>query len=1061
MRGLALAIVLLAVPAAQGQGPVKFNRDVRPILSDNCFSCHGPDSSRRKASLRLDTEDGLFGPRDNDPVVSKKDPAKSPLVTRILADDPHEMMPPPKSNKKLTAVQKETLRRWVQEGAPFENHWSFVKPTRPGLPTVKNPAWVKNPIDAFILAKLDALGLTPAPEADRRALIRRVSLDLIGLPPTPAEVEAFVADKAPDAYEKLVDRLLTSDHYGEHRGRYWLDAARYGDTHGLHFDNYREMWPYRDWVIRAFNRNQPFDQFTIEQLAGDLLPNRTPDQLVASGFHRCNITTNEGGSINEEVFVSYTRDRVETTSTVWLGLTAGCCQCHNHKFDPISQKEFYQLAAYFRNTTQGAMDGNIPNTPPIVAVPLKEDRTRFEMLRKRNEELRAKMQKQKDLRQKDYEEWIAKGPNETLTETFYDSWDGRRLQFALGDDGNKAAGFADLKTISVAIPKGIARIDGPIPGTKGFRFEGNGGLEVVRDGKSVFDNWLGEAISLSAWVFVPANNGKLTIASSVHSNGRGWRLTLDNRALGMTLSGAGEKKTAFSRNTGNVKLDGNKWTHIAVTYDGSKQAGGIAFYVNGKRVDAPRIASKEKLDAGVPIGIRQQLPPIRLGFEFPGGGLSDLGIFEHALNPEEVAIQAGWSALRRDLAKDTAKIDPKLLPMLATVFFNRHDEDYRHAVAELADVEEEIKDINRRSPVTHVMQDRPGVMPTAKVLYRGQYDQQREEVKAGVFGVLNPLPKDAPNNRLGLAQWIVSPDNPLTARVTVNRFWQEVFGVGLVKTAEDFGSQGENSSHPELLDWLAVEFREGGWDVKKLFKLIVTSNAYKQAAVTTAEKREKDAHNRYLSRGPRYRMDGEMIRDQALAASGLLVRKIGGASVKPYQPEGVWEAVGILGASNTRDYRKDIGEGLYRRSMYWFWKRMSPPPSLEIFNAPSRETCTVRRERTNTPLQALVTMNDPQFVEAARHLGQLALLSKEQSDDARLDSIALRLMARPFTEVERKIVRASLAEFTAFYKTNPQDAAKLIAVGDSRADASLDVPTLAAWTMLANQLMNLDEVLNK
>jgi len=393
MRRLALISALLFVPDASAQGSVKFNRDIRPLLSDNCFNCHGPDSSRRKAGLRLDTEEGIFGKRDDGPIVVKGAPGKSPLFARISSHDPQEVMPPPKSNKKLTAAQKETLRRWIEEGAPFENHWAFVKPTRPALPAVKNPGWIKNPVDAFILAKLDALGLTPSAEADRQALIRRMSLDLIGLPPTPAEVEAFVNDASPKAYENLVDRLLSSEHYGEHRGRYWLDAARYGDTHGLHFDNYREMWPYRDWVIGAFNRNLPFDRFTVEQLAGDLLPNRTPEQLIASGFHRCNITTNEGGSITEEVFVSYTRDRVETTATVWLGLTAGCAQCHNHKFDPLSQKEFYQLAAYFRNTAQGAMDGNIPNTPPVIVVPAAADKGRYDALQKRSEDLKAAIKK--------------------------------------------------------------------------------------------------------------------------------------------------------------------------------------------------------------------------------------------------------------------------------------------------------------------------------------------------------------------------------------------------------------------------------------------------------------------------------------------------------------------------------------------------------------------------------------------------------------------------------------------------------------------------------------------
>lgn len=1051
MRSLSLVTLFALVAVAPAQGPVKFNRDIRPILSDNCFSCHGPDSARRKAALRLDTDDGLFGARDEGPAVVKGNPAKSPLLTRIISNDPHDMMPPPKSNKKLTAVQKETMRRWIQEGAPFENHWSFVKPVRPAVPNVKNPAWVKTPIDAFILARLEAVGLTPAAEADRRSLIRRVTLDLIGLPPTPAEVDAFLADQTPNAYEKLVDRLLASEHYGEHRGRYWLDAARYGDTHGLHFDNYREMWPYRDWVIRAFNRNQPFDQFTVEQLAGDLLPGRTSEQLIASGFHRCNITTNEGGSINEEVLVSYARDRVETTATVWLGLTAGCSQCHNHKFDPLPQKEFYQFAAYFRNTLQGAMDGNIPNTPPTIIVPGMDDRARFEALQNRAEQLRATLDKRRLEGRKAFDAWRETGALGTLT----DPLDARHEAGVLLVDRVKDQ--VRIRTTeqdnSGSAPKGSALMKGPGE-DNGIIFTESGGITI-----SGVKNFSAEQpLTISAWVFAPVMDGTFTLASKVGTDGadkdRGWRLTMKNRAVTFTLVGDNPKEGKIAFSSGNVKLEPNKWTHVVASYDGSKLSSGLSLFINGKKIETPPL--KTTL-----VGSTSNAAPLILGGDFKGGGLTDVRVLHHAINHEEAAILANWLEIRRELPKEFAKIDPKVQQSLALLYFNRFDSLYQKSVAELHDVDDSLKTIMQRSPVTHVMQERPGAMPTARVLFRGQYDQPREEVKPGVFTSLHPLPAEAPANRLGLAQWIVSPENPLTARVTVNRFWQEVFGTGLVRSAEDFGGQGETPSHPELLDWLAVEFREGGWDIKKLFKMIVTSNAYKQAATTTAEKREKDPSNRLLSRGARYRMDGEMIRDQALAASDLLVRKIGGPSVKPYQPEGVWESVGILGASNTINYRRDAGEGLYRRGMYWFWKRMSPPASLEIFNAPSRESCTVRRERTNTPLQALVTMNDPQFVEASRHLAQLALLPKDQSTDTRLDAIALRLMARPFRDEERKIVKTSLAEFELFYKTNPKEAAKLIAVGDSPANPTLDAPTLAAWTMLSNQLLNLDEVLNK
>jgi len=1052
MKKLILIGVLLTISTANADDTVRFNRDIRPILSENCYFCHGPDSARRKADLRLDTEAGLLGMGEAGPIVVKGQPDKSELIKRALTANVTEMMPPPKSNKKLTLAQKELLRKWIQQGAEYENHWSFVTPVRAALPKVQNQAWVKNPIDAFILARLEALKLQPAPQADRRALLRRLSLDLIGLPPTPEEVEAFVLDPSPNAYEKQVNRLLASEKWGEHRGRYWLDAARYGDTHGLHFDNLREMWPYRDWVIKAFNRNLPFDQFTLEQIAGDLLPNRTADQQIASGFHRCNITTNEGGSIAEEVLVHYTQDRVATTSTVWLGLTAACAECHNHKFDPISQKEFYQLAAFFRNTTQGAMDGNIPDTPPIIVVPSMEDRPRWDELQQRAAVLKETLPKRRAEARKAFDAWRVTDEAARLTEPLDPTAEALAVTVQDGEEPLKITAFQ--KPLEAPKLEDVAWNAGPTAETKAVSFDGPRGLEVPGVGNIDAD----KPFSFTAWVYVPTAEGNYTIASKLAASakdpGPGWKLALNNRVLSVTFSGTKPKDTLV-RNSGPVRLEGGKWAHLCVVYDGRRHANGILLYVNGKLVENARSVTLTRLESNI-----TNEAPLQLGFGLKGGALAEVRFFDRVINSEEVGILHNWLGLRRAIAKDVNKLPANLLDSLGLLYFNRFDAAYRKGVEENAAVDEEIKDIRRRSPVTHVMQERAGTMPTAKVLFRGQYDQPREEVKPGTFSVLPPMPKDAPANRLGLAQWLIAPENPLTARVAVNRFWQEVFGTGIVRTAEDFGSTGEPPSHPELLDWLAVEFRESGWDVKKLFKTIVMSNTYQQVALVTPEKREKDPQNRFLSRGPRYRMDGEMIRDYALAASGLLVHKLGGPSVKPYQPEGVWEAVGILGASNSRDYKQDKGDGLYRRSMYWFWKRMAPPASLDIFNAPSRETCTVRRERTNTPLQALVTMNDPQYIEAARHLAQLAL-KKEGDTATRLDFVALRLMARPFRAEEQKVVQASLAEFLDFYRASPKEAAKLIQVGESRADPGMDAPTLAAWTLATNQLMNLDEVLNK
>lgn len=1052
MKKLLLVCFVLQISIANAEEAIRFNRDIRPILSENCYFCHGPDSARRKAGLRLDTEEGLLGAREFGPVVLKGQPEKSELLKRVLSAEAAELMPPAKSNKKLTPAQKETLRKWIQQGAPFENHWSFVKPVRVEAPKVNNPSWVWNPIDAFILAKLEAMKLQPAAEAERRALIRRLSLDLIGLPPTPEEVEAFLNDKSPDAYEKQVDRLLASEKWGEHRGRYWLDAARYGDTHGLHFDNLREMWPYRDWVLKAFNRNLPFDRFTLEQIAGDLLPERTPEQQVASGFHRCNITTNEGGSIAEEVLVHYTQDRVVTTATVWLGLTAGCAECHNHKFDPITQKEFYQLAAFFRNTTQGAMDGNIPDTPPIIVVPSMADRPRWDELQKLAAEQKAAIQKRRTEASNAFEAWRKKDDASRLDEPLDPEDEALAITIDSGDDPLRITSFQ--KVLENPKLEAVTWDAGPIKDSKAMFFGASRGLELPGVGDFEAD----KPFTIASWVFIPAAEGNYTIASKLAADGKnpgpGWKLALNNRILSLNLTG-NDAKDALVRNTGAVRLEGGKWAHICVVYDGRRQTNGILFYVNGKLVENARSVSTARLESNI-----ANTAPLHLGFGFKGGALAEVRYFDRVVNAEEIDILSNWLNLRRELAQDTDKLPAKLLDSLRLVYLNRFDAAYRKGVAANFEVEEEIKDIRRRSPVTHVMQERAGSMPTAKVLFRGQYDQPREEVTPGTFGVLPPMPKDAPANRLGLAQWLISPENPLMARVTVNRFWQEVFGTGIVRTAEDFGSSGEPPSHPELLDWLAVEFRESGWDVKKLFKTIVMSNTYRQAAVVTPEKRDKDPQNRFLSRGPRYRMDGEMIRDYALAASGLLVHKVGGPSVKPYQPEGVWESVGILGASNSRDYKEDKGEGLYRRSLYWFWKRMAPPASLDIFNAPSRETCTVRRERTNTPLQALVTMNDPQYIEAARHLAQLAL-KKDGDTAARLDFIALRLLARPFRAEEQKVVQESLGEFLEFYRANPKDAEKLVTVGASQPEPGMEASRLAAWTLATNQLMNLDEVLNK
>jgi hypothetical protein len=1032
--------------------PLRFNRDIRPVLSDNCFACHGPDSAQRKADLRLDTAEGLFGKDgDSGPVVRGK-PEESELYQRIISDSPSRKMPPPKSHKKLSPEQQTLVKRWIEQGAPWEPHWSFVPPQRPTLPTVKNTAWVRNPIDAFILAKLEERHLTPAPEADRRALLRRVTFDLTGLPPTPDEVEAFLKDTSPNAYEKVVDRLLASPHWGEHRGRYWLDAARYGDTHGLHIDNYREIWPYRDWVINAFNRNLPFDRFTIEQIAGDLLPNPTLDQRVASGFHRCNITTNEGGVIAEEVDAMYQKDRVETTATVWLGLTMGCASCHDHKFDPVSTRDFYAMVAFFKNTTQRPLDGNIRDTPPILFVPRAEDRPRWEALQTELSGVKQKLQARKQTAHTDFLAWLQRTKPADLKARV--SGNQLHLYAPLAEGKGNAAGISvegEPRAISAAT---LNWTNGPA-GNKAYLAEAQNVLEIPDAGDFEKD----QPFSIALWVnLARRDEGGAILARMEEANAhRGWDVWVERGRVGMHLIHAWEQDALKVVSQTPVPAP-RTWAHVAITYDGSAKAEGIKVYVDGvpQTVDILANSLKGTTRTKVPLKLAQRHASLRLNRL----GLSDLRLYRRVLAPEEIAQLQGAALLARVSALPEKQRAGAEQEKLLTWWLRQFDESSRALSAKIIALQNEEQTLRQRGAVTHVMQEKPGSMAKARILFRGQYDQPREEVLAAVPSVLPSLSKEAPRNRLGLAQWLMAKENPLTARVTVNRFWQEVFGTGLVRTSEDFGIMGENPSHPELLDWLAVEFRDSGWDVKRFFKLLVTSATYRQAAVTTLDKLKKDPNNRLLSRGPRFRLDAEMLRDNALAVSGLLVRKIGGPSVRPYQPPGIWEAVAMK-ESDTRSYKVDAGENLYRRSMYTFWKRSAPPASMDIFNAPSRENCCVRRERTNTPLQALVTMNDPQFVEAARVLSQRMLKDTPADFNRRLDYLTLHILARPFEAKERAVCLATWQDFKAHYDKQTAEAQKLIATGASKPDASLPPGELAAWTLLTSQLLNLDETLNK
>ena len=1016
--GVAIAIALCGSAAtARGDEPPTFNREIRPILSEHCFACHGPDSAARKAELRLDSFEGATEDRGGYAPIVPGDPDASELIYRVESEDELDVMPPPSMQKPLSAEQKDLLRRWVASGAAFEPHWSFIAPSLPAIPEVSDPGWVRNPIDAFVRDRLDAEGLSPASEADRRTLARRLSLDLNGLPPEPEAVEAFVRDQSPDAYETFVDQLLDSPRWGEHRARYWLDAARYADTHGLHHDNYREMWSYRDWVIDAYNANMPFDQFTIEQLAGDLLPDPTLDQLIASGFNRCNISTNEGGTILEENLVGYTRDRTETTSTVWLGMTAGCAVCHDHKFDPLSQREFYGLSAFFNNTTISALDLNIKNTPPTVFVPSGRDRDRWEALLGELETTRDDLDARKSNARPEFDAWLESATPGSLSSSIPD--DGLLLRAGLGA--------------------------GATPSSLGI-------MEVAEAGDFERDR----PFTVGAWVLLPKSgiSGAVVARMDDRAEYRGWDLWIEGNRVGTHIVHRWPENAL--KVVSQTALEPGHWTHILVSYDGSSMASGVRIAIDSvpQAVTVAKDALSETIRTDVPLTVGQR----HSGSILEGASIRDLRLFGVQVASED-AKRIGIGDRARRFVEASAEDRPaEEREAVFDWWLATFDESSRDLRTALGSLEDEESAIRMRGTEAHVMNERDEPA-SAFVLHRGEYDQRREEVAALTPAILPAMDPDAPRDRLGLARWLMRPDHPLTARVTVNRAWQEVFGRGLVASAGDFGITGQWPSHPDLLDWLAVDFRDSGWDVKHLYRRIVTSATYRQSASASSESRAQDIDNRLLSRGPRFRMDAEMVRDYALAASGLLVEELGGPSVRPYQPPGVWAAV-AMPESNTKNYEVGRGDDLYRRSLYTFWKRAAPPASMDVFNAPSRETCTVQRERTNTPLQALVTLNDTQFIEAARHLAELSLEGAETTDQ-RIALLAERLLARRFRPEEMDVVHRSLNELAAYYREHPEDADALLEVGASEPNAAIEAAELAAWTMLTNELMNLDEVLNK
>jgi hypothetical protein len=1042
-RSLLLPVVILpaAVWMLQAATPeINFDRQVRPILSDNCFMCHGPDEKHRMANLHFDTKEGAFGKPG---VIVPGDSAHSKMYLKISNPNEAMRMPPVYSGRKLTPAQIETLKQWIDSGAKWETHWSFVPPKRPDLPPVQDKQWVRTPIDQFVLAKLESEGLKPAPEADRAILLRRVTFDLTGLPPTAEELNAFLQDKSPQAYEKVVDRLLASPHYGERMTMQWLDFARYADTHGYHIDSAREMWPWRDWVIAAFNRNEPYDQFTIEQLAGDLLPKPTQAQVIATGFNRNHMINFEGGAIPEEYQNEYIVDRIEATSTTWLGITLGCARCHDHKYDPLRQKDFYSFGAFFNAVPEKGLDGYTGNAVPFLQLPSERQKSIKEML-------------QTAIKEKDAEIAAAQA-----------TWEQHEREMPVSDITSGLVNeYTFDETLSDRLHTDVAKV---VSGKVSYKAGRVGRAADLDESPQVsFGNISAisdsKPFTVAAWVKPDGPSGMALLQEfdKGQKNSAGFEIAVDycnkkNCNVIVRLRGKDADSVLQAKSESGLALE--QWNHLAVSYDGSRRAQGIQIYVDGQNVNTA--VDVDKYGAGVSyekgdlqIGNKDWGTPFK-------GQLGELRVYDRRLYPTEANELGSRSPLHAILALSADHRSEDQQKWIRQYFLQEAGNPAEKQLdVDFVSLNKGLDQLNKEIPSTMVMADMEKPRDTY-ILKRGDYQLRGDKVEANTPAVLPPLPKDAPRNRLTLAKWIVDPANPLTARVAVNHFWQMYFGIGIVKTSEDFGSQGDPPSHPQLLDWLATEFVRTNWDVKAMQRLIVTSAVYRQDSKVSPALLEKDPENRLLAHGPRFRLPAEMIRDNALAISGLINEKIGGPSVLPYQPKGLWEEMAFGGNFSAQTYEQGHGSDLYRRSMYTFWKRSVPYPSLNTFDAPDREKCTARRGVTNTPLQALVLMNDPTFLEASRALAERDLKEAGTTETDRI-RFAFRLATdRDPSPREFQILDGLYKKEMVHYDTDHAAAEKLISIGESKRDPKFNASELAAWTLVSSTILNLDETITK
>jgi hypothetical protein len=1081
--------------------PIDFHLDIKPIFAARCTHCHG--EKKAASQLRLDDKRAALKGGLSGAVIVPGQSRESRLFQRILGEGGEQRMP--FGEEPLGSEQIKLIQRWIDEGAvwPDEDgkagrredgknelpkHWAYVKPIRPALPEVRNKGWARNPIDRFILARLEREGLSPAAEASKETLIRRVSLDLTGLPPTPEEIDTFLRDLSPQAYERVVDRLLNSPRYGERMAARWLDAARYADTNGYQSDEDRQMWRWRDWVIEAFNRNLPYDQFTIQQIAGDLAPPaRTPEatlnQRLATGFNRNHRINSEDGIIYEEYAVEYVVDRVDTTATVFLGMTIGCARCHNHKYDPVTQKEYYQLFAYFNNIPEYGRAIRGANSPPVMPAPTREQQQQLDHLNQslvEAEKRFASYEAQLLQAKRNWEESLARHlPQKRQLQ----NWTPQHWFPSTAI----VAHFSFDERSAYGRETGVRFEQGPIESVTGqigraAKFDGQRTLEMGQHANFSSN----DRFTLAAWVYPESQRGGVIIARAQDTASQTGRSPGAKLGIGYGLR-LEEGKVHFNlvhdwaddaiRVAAEERLEPGKWHHVLATYDGSRLAGGAQIYLDGR-------PQKLKVDYGLLIEPIKNKEPLRIGGDADSeqrfhGLIDEVRIYDKVLPPSEIAVLASSDSLEAIAKIPSRERSEAQRNKLLWAFLDKSaPEEIRLSWQRVNELNEQKRKLEESFPTVMVMRERETPRETF-LLKRGAYDAPGEKVTRGVPNVLAPMPEGAPNNRLGLARWLVHPSNPLTSRVTVNRFWQMLFGVGLVKTTEDFGLRGERPSHPELLDWLAVEFRDGAtgqrgygtsksraaaWDMKALLKTIVMSATYRQSAKPNSQSASGigrdplsiDPENRLLARAPRLRLPAEMIRDQALLVSGLLVERLGGPSVKPYQPDGVWNDL-----INGGKYVPDTGASLYRRGLYTYWKRTIAPPFMSNFDAANRESCVVRESRTNTPLQALNLMNDVTYIEAARMLAERALLEGGRTDRDRV-RFAFRLATSRWPdEHETRILLNHLRAQLEDFGKDTNAAARLLSVGAKPSDRKLNAVEVAAYATVASLILNLDEVITK